>query len=160
MSQLTFLSEERPVNRSRLQDSEKEWTMNVATWRLNILGLLNALAPAGWYGKTSPVSCHRTEDGILVPSSGRWSNSGMGGATESLTLSTSEFHNDADVCLLSHILETGDLPQRFYLSAKACQGILRRAEKRGKDLPMMLHRALEGMAQECPEQETVEDKTR
>jgi len=36
------------------------------------------------------------------------------------------------VCSLSDILETGDLPQRFFLSAKACAGILRRAEKRGK----------------------------
>jgi site-specific DNA-cytosine methylase len=39
-------------------------------------------------------------------------------------------------------LETGDLPQRFFLSAKACAGILRRAEKRGKTLPSALQQAL------------------
>jgi hypothetical protein len=43
-------------------------------------------------------------------------------------------------------LETGDVPQRFYLSAKACQGILRRAEKRGKKLPATLQAALEATA--------------
>jgi hypothetical protein len=44
--------------------------------------------------------------------------------------------------LLSDTLETGDVPQRFFLSATACAGILRRAEKRGKKLPEMLHSAL------------------
>jgi hypothetical protein len=48
-------------------------------------------------------------------------------------------------------LETGDVPQRFYLSAKACQGILRRAEKRGKKLPPLLHQALLSVAQEISE---------
>jgi hypothetical protein len=43
---------------------------------------------------------------------------------------------------LSDTLETGDLPQRFFLSATACQGILRRAEKRGKQLPSALEQAL------------------
>jgi hypothetical protein len=46
---------------------------------------------------------------------------------------------------LSDTLETGDLPQRFFLSATACQGILRRAEKRGKVLPPMLEKALKSV---------------
>jgi hypothetical protein len=33
-------------------------------------------------------------------------------------------------------------PERYYLSAKACQGILNRAKKRGKKLPEMLEEAL------------------
>jgi len=52
------------------------------------------------------------------------------------------------VCSLSDILETGDLPPRYFLSAKACAGILRRAASRGKDLPPMLHRALSQVAAE------------
>ena len=68
-------------------------------------------------------------------SSGRWLNSGMGSHTESLTLNTSEWPKDAAVCSLSEILETGDLPERFFLSAKACAGILRRAEK--ANVPLM-----------------------
>jgi hypothetical protein len=42
---------------------------------------------------------------------------------------------------LSQILEDNPHP-KYYLSAKACQGILRRAEKRGKELPPMLKEAL------------------
>ncbi len=56
----------------------------------------------------------------------------------------SEWPNDAVVCLLSQVLQDPALiPARFYLSAKACAGILRRAEARGKRLPAMLKAALE-----------------
>jgi hypothetical protein len=44
---------------------------------------------------------------------------------------------------LSDILETGQVPERFYLSATACRGILRRAAKRNRTLPPALRRALE-----------------
>jgi hypothetical protein len=74
----------------------------------------------------------------------------MGGPTESLTLSTSEhtnfqgqFHKEEGVSSLSDILEAGIVPQRFYLSATACQGILNRAERRSKTLPPELKEALE-----------------
>lgn len=43
---------------------------------------------------------------------------------------------------LSQILEA-NVPKKYYLSAKACEGILRRAERRGKELPPMLKTALE-----------------
>jgi hypothetical protein len=58
----------------------------------------------------------------------------------------SEWPNDADVCSLSQVLETGLIPPRFFLSERACAGILRRAEKRGKRLPEQLQRALETVA--------------
>jgi hypothetical protein len=66
----------------------------------------------------------------------------MGSHIECWTLNGSEWPSDAAVCSLSDTLETGDLPQRFYLSAKACAGIIRRAEKRGKKLPDALQQAL------------------
>ena len=43
---------------------------------------------------------------------------------------------------LSQVLEP-DAPERYFLSRKACDGILRRAAKRGKELPPMLKEALE-----------------
>jgi len=52
------------------------------------------------------------------------------------------------VCSLSDILETGDVPLRFFLTARACQGILRRADKRGKLLPPSLQEALAAVASE------------
>lgn len=42
---------------------------------------------------------------------------------------------------LSQILED-NAPEKYSLSARACEGILRRAEKRGKKLPLMLWEAL------------------
>ena len=145
-NQLTFLLEEHPVKASQSQDLEKDWMTHVATSCLPILPLLNDIGPTGWSGKTSPAFCPPLEDGTLVPSSEGWQSSGMGGRTECLTLSTSEWPSDAAVCSLSETLETGDLPQRFFLSATACQGILRRADKRGKELPPALQAALEQMA--------------
>ena len=67
----------------------------------------------------------------------------MGSPTEFLTLNTSVWHSEGSVCSLSDILETGDLTQRYFLSSRACAGILRRAERRGKVLPPMLKIALE-----------------
>ena len=54
-------------------------------------------------------------------------------------------HKDGNVFLLSSIL-MDNVPERFSLSPKACQGILRRAEKRGKELPQVLKTALERQA--------------
>ena len=60
---------------------------------------------------------------------------------ECMMRNTGEFPNVAVVSRLSQILE--ETPQEKYsLSAKACQGILRRAERRGKKLPEALERAL------------------
>ena len=43
---------------------------------------------------------------------------------------------------LSSILQVG-VPEKYYLSRKACEGILRRASRRGKQLPELLKSALE-----------------
>lgn len=60
---------------------------------------------------------------------------------ECMTRNTGESPNAAVVSRLSQILEV--TPQEKYsLSAKACQGILRRAERRGKDLPELLKTVL------------------
>lgn len=39
------------------------------------------------------------------------------------------------------------VPERFYLSPRACQGILRRASEHGRVLPDVLRLALERQAQ-------------
>jgi hypothetical protein len=70
----------------------------------------------------------------------------MGSRSGFLTLNTSEFHSAAVASSLSDILETGDVPHRYFLSATACRGILRRAEKRAKTLPEHLKAALEAAA--------------
>ena len=64
----------------------------------------------------------------------------------SSTPNISEWPNGAAVCSLSQVLEQGSIPQRFFLSSTACAGILRRAEKRGKELPTQLLHALQAVA--------------
>jgi hypothetical protein len=50
--------------------------------------------------------------------------------------------NGASASSLSRILEAAPHP-KYYLSRTACLGILRRAKKRGKELPPVLKQALE-----------------
>ena len=63
------------------------------------------------------------------------------------TLNTWESPRDAVVSLLSQILEHGGVDRRFYLSAKACRGILSRAERHHKVLPDVLMTALKRIAE-------------
>jgi hypothetical protein len=148
-----FSAEARPASRSASRDCEKGWMTHAGISCSPLAPLQAGIGPAGWFGRTSPACCHPTEDGTLAPSSGCWANSGMGSPTAFWTLNTSEhaasraLSRSADaVCSLSDILETGAVPQRFFLTAKACQGILRRAEKRGKDLPAALNAAMLAVA--------------
>ena len=60
---------------------------------------------------------------------------------ELTTRNTGECPNAAVVSRLSQILEETPHP-KYNLTAKACQGILRRAERRGKDLPPLLKAVL------------------
>ena len=57
------------------------------------------------------------------------------------TVSFGEFPKEGVDCALWQILEVNPLP-KYSLSEKACQGILNRAEKRGKELPKPLKEAL------------------
>ena len=61
--------------------------------------------------------------------------------TELSTLNTGESPSDAVESMLSSILEV-NAPEKYSLSPRACEGILRRAERRGKKLPEMLELAL------------------
>ena len=63
------------------------------------------------------------------------------------TLSIGESPRDARESSLSQILQKReDVPQKYFLSPRACQGILRRARERGKELPPELKAALERQA--------------
>lgn len=62
--------------------------------------------------------------------------------TEFLMLNTGESPIVAVESTLSSILEV-NVPEKYYLSARACEGVLRRAERRGKELPPMLKETLE-----------------
>jgi len=60
---------------------------------------------------------------------------------DSWTVNISEWPSAESVSLLSSTLEV-NAPEKYYLSARACQGILTRASRRGKKLPELLQTAL------------------
>lgn len=70
-----------------------------------------------------------------------------GGASRGdfLTRNFGESPNEERESSLSQVLQT-NVPERYYLSARACEGILRRAESRGKKLPKMLEDALKAQS--------------
>ena len=117
-------------------------------------------------GKTSPEHSVQTAEKTSLPSSKRSVPSvrrtlmcldlrpGMGGNLlgaywemdtvlpgKSMTLNTGECPSDVRESTLSQILQQ-NAPEKYSLSPKACAGIIRRAEKRGKELPLMLREAL------------------
>ena len=65
--------------------------------------------------------------------------------TEFSTLNTGVSPSEEQESILSQIL-LEEVPRKFYLSPKACLGILRRAAVRGKELPEVLKKALERQA--------------
>lgn len=60
---------------------------------------------------------------------------------DSWTVNISEWPSAESVSLLSQTLEV-NAPEKYFLSARACQGILTRASRRGKKLPDLLQTAL------------------
>ena len=83
-------------------------------------------------GQQQDASSMRWESGLLP---GEFSMHSFGEHPISL------YHNGVGESHLSQILEDYPHP-RYSLSAKACQGILNRASRRGKKLPEMLEKAL------------------
>jgi hypothetical protein len=89
------------------------------------------------------TSDQSTEDAIWQAFSGRFSTSGRV-TSDGLcwTRSLSESLNPEIESSLLLILEE-NVPEKYYLSPRACAGMLRRAERRGKTLPLLLTLALE-----------------
>lgn len=150
-------------------------------------GSLMASTPSGWWSRTSPACSLPTStptrtaapewdaEPLSLWSSGTSPDTGRpspptAGATAAsalvpdepsrgacLTLDTSESPNDGAACSLSRVLETGPHLRRYSLSPKACAGILRRANRRGRALPRALHEPLyEQALPELTEQEARE----
>ena len=104
----------------------------------------------GCYGRTFREFSPPTEGETSRTSPGRLGNAGILLPTGFWTLNMCEWsgcpercRNEDGVAGLSDILETtGEHLRKYCLSLKACAGILRRAESRGKDMPGRLAAAL------------------
>lgn len=98
----------------------------------------------GGGGAKPDASTMRWEDGQLL---GEYTMPSFGEQPKRLMeeCMIGERRNGVSVSHLSQIL-VEDAPQKYYLSEKACIGILNRANKRGKELPEVLRKALETQA--------------
>jgi hypothetical protein len=134
------------------------WLANVLVWlereavcSTKSPGLLTRLKPSGSSSKMYLAYSQVSEERTWEQLSERWSNSGMAWPGECLMHSTLEFPKDGGVySSLRSVLETQPVALKFYLSARACEGILRRAERRGKKLPEALERALRSQLVSMP----------
>jgi hypothetical protein len=108
--------------------------------------------PDGFSSRTYPDCSLATAVGTSESCLERWPTSGTAWHGGFSTHVSSECRSDADGCSssepsLTEILQPPQtVPARYSLSARAAQGILRRAEKRGKSLPDHLLAALSTVA--------------
>src|SRR5690606_738039 len=141
--------EDSPARTTAWQDAVQDWLVTVARSGGKCIGSLLNAAPPGLLEKTFmdlPLGDIRTPSERSSEAS--WT-SGMAWSGGYLTLNGSEWPSDAAVSSLSDILEDNPDP-KYSLSPRACRGILRRAEKRGDELPPALRRALEAVANSKP----------
>jgi hypothetical protein len=146
----TSLLAGRHARASVWQAYGEEWLTPEGTSPLSFSDLQTILNRAGFYGKMCRGSLQALADGTSEVSSLAWQSWGIVYRGEYSMHKISESRSDAVVSSLSLTLERGNLPQRFFLSPKACAGILRRANRRGKALPELLEKALKETADKLP----------
>lgn len=129
------------------------------------MNIYDFLDPTSGSGKTSAEPCQVTTEKTSVKSSKKSQGSSrpkflslyLGGASGQMpevwtetdfqslgvleTQLTKECHRDVEESFLWQILEE-QVQEKYFLSEKACRGIIRRSEKRGKTLPEVLKTAL------------------
>src|SRR5574344_849005 len=106
--------------------------MREAILRSSLLVWLTARAHAGWFGRTSMACSQAGPDAILPPSyrscaDGRSAFPNFQGRSRS----------EGSVSSLSEVLVRGSVPRKYYLTASCAEGILRRAERKGKTMPQL-----------------------
>lgn len=139
--QLTFWSEAPLANHLASPDFDKALQMLAETSQSRFLQWLKSISPIGWFGKMCPAYCP-IEQMRSETLSQAYPNSGITAPGGCWMLNISECHKDAAACSLSQVLEN-NAPEKYFLSQKACAGILRRAARRKKKLPKELQIALE-----------------
>ena len=150
---LMFSVADSRVKTCQLQENARGLLESGQGYGGSLTALLGNLTRSGLLPKMSPAFYPAIEGEILPLSFNRWLSGGMAFAGGYLTLNISALPNAAAVCSLSQVLET-DVPQKYYLSGKACAGILRRAKSRGKALPDALRLSLETCAEGAEQNQT------
>ena len=147
--QLTLFAAVSPVKISAWRASVVDWQANGADYGANSIASLVSALPV-FVSSRMCLACYpATMERICELSFAGWRTWGMGGPTGFSTANISEFPSAVVASSFSDILET-NVPQKYFLSPKACRGVLRRAEKHGKKLPIALKTALEHRAAQEP----------
>lgn len=101
------------------------------------------------FGRTLTEPSQATTEEILLLYSQGWHNSGRWTSDgECWTHSMPEFLNGVIESSLSQILEE-NVSEKYFLSPRACRGILHRAEKAGVNVPELLRQTLEEQSREA-----------
>ena len=141
--------EDSLVRTYRLPVSEQDWQENGVDFSGKSHDSLTKQERRRLSSKMSLVFFPRITEETWPSSLRRWSSAGIAWDGGCLMLNTLESPNDAVESSLSDVLETqGEHLKKYSLSQKAAQGILRRASKRGKELPEALHQALLSVAEQ------------
>lgn len=129
---LTLLLSDSPA-KTYLKQTAKERGLKAveALSSLSVCELSTSLSRLGYSLKMFPNSFPLITEGIWPSSFKRWPKAAMGGLIDYWTVNTSESPNDAKECSLLDVLEDC-VPQKFYLSRKAVEGMIRRSKKWGR----------------------------
>ena len=146
MDLLTLLSEAAPAKGSQSPDSERDCKTIDLVLHSRISNVLNKFSPNGYCGKTYLGYCPVTTGKTTELSSQSLMNSGIVYLGQYWTANGFPYRKGGGACSLSDILEDGNVQQKYYLSPKACKGILRRARARRKKIPQALETALKTVA--------------
>lgn len=131
------------VNPSLSLGNDLDSKIREAILCLNIAELFEPYSRNTSSGRMSLEHFQATEEKTFLPSSGRWLTSGIVCAGGCWMHNTLESPKEGVESSLSEVLEKTTVPSTYYLSKTAAQGILSRAEKRGKTIPTKLKEALE-----------------
>lgn len=113
---------------------------------MNFIGYLSEVAPEFFSSKTCQAFSLPTEDETSTSLFALWPNSGMVWDGVCLTAKTSESPNHAKESSLWDVMEKGEVQEKYFLSPNAAKGILRRADRMGRNLFPPLREALEILA--------------
>jgi hypothetical protein len=143
--QSMLFAEASPVRTYQWPASARAWLESGQGYGSSFYELLNQISRDSLSLRMAPAFLAPTKEETLPSSFEGWSNAGIASRGGSLMLNMTEWHSGAVVCSLSEVLETEVAP-KYFLSPKACLGILRRADKRGRELPRSLYDALKQVA--------------
>ena len=144
-----FGQEDSPAKTSRLRGWGRELGLKGRSLGsfLSLLEYLKRDVRGFSSSRTFRAFCLATEEETSESSCGRWPASGMVWDGACLTAGISESPSHANESTLSAVIETGEVPERYFLSPNAAKGMIRRADRMGRNLFPPLRKALEILSQ-------------